>query len=158
VSDAPVHWPKYRFSHPCSRPAHRGHARLERGDPARLSCGRLGHMAAGLLPGHDCANTATDAVSSPRPLNKRPTRRGEIVGPMPRVLTSSAHAREVQWFTGRSEAAGTAQATATIGQSCAGVYVACRPRRGASRQTGWRRPRQVSSSAAASAAASCGVA
>jgi hypothetical protein len=84
--------------------------------------------------------------------------RGERVGTMPRLITASASSLGVQWLTGRLEAWGTSQATATIWQNCSEVNVAGRPRRGSSRNTGWRRRRKVSSSAYASAAASCGAA
>ena len=77
---------------------------------------------------------------------------------MPRVITSSASSRGVPWGPGRPEASGASQATATIWQSGSEVNVAGRPRRDASRQTCWRRPRKVSSSASTSAAARWGAA
>jgi hypothetical protein len=105
VSKAPAHGPAGRFAHPCSPHGPRVHAALAPGATTRLSCGRLGHMAVGPPPGHDGAKTATAAAFRPRPCKQRPTRRGAIVGTMPRLSTASAHARGVQWRTGRSEAA-----------------------------------------------------
>jgi len=96
----------------------------------------------------------TDAVSSLLLFKKRPTRRGEMLRTMPRLITSAANSRGVQCVTGRPQSAGASQATATIWHSCSGVKVAGRPRRGVSRNTCWRRVPRVSSSASISAAAS----
>src|SRR5947209_18461685 len=62
--------------------------------------------------------------------NTRAAWRGEIVGRMPRRITSSAISRPVHWLIGRS--LGCSQAMATIWQVCSAVIWACRPGRGTS--------------------------
>jgi hypothetical protein len=76
-------------------------------------------------------------VSRPLRFNKRPTRRGDMLGTRPRLLTSSANSRGVQGVTGRPESAGASPATATLWPSRAGVHVAGRPR------PGWSAPHRL---------------
>jgi hypothetical protein len=54
---------------------------------------------------------------------------------MPRLLTSSANSRGLQWLTGRPLCSGDSQATAISWQICSAVYVAGRPARGSSAKT-----------------------
>ncbi len=72
-------------------------------------------MALGFRRDGDGANNVTAVVSRPLLFKKRPTRRGEMLGTMPRPLPSSANARGVQCVTGRPESAGASHATATMG-------------------------------------------
>jgi hypothetical protein len=55
-----------------------------------------------------------------------------MVSTIPRLRTSSATSRGVQWLTGRPESAGASHATATIWTICSAVKVAGVPERGES--------------------------
>ena len=69
------------------------------------------------------------------PFRTRSTWRGEIVSTMPRVMTSSASSRGVQWVTGRPLSPGGSQATAMICTNCSAVKVAGAPGRLSSART-----------------------
>lgn len=71
------------------------------------------------------------AVNRPDCKN-RPTLRVLMVATMPRLRTSSATSRGVQWLTGRPESVGSSHATATIWTICSAVKVAGVPGRGGS--------------------------
>src|SRR5207249_723164 len=77
-----------------------------------------------------CASTRPDGAVNPPDFTIRPTLRVLMVSISPRLRTSSATSRGVQWLTGRPDAAGSSHATATIWTICSAVKVAGVPERG----------------------------